>query len=825
MRARISEDDDEATARAKLEATLSEHLLEADERAFVEPRLAHLLGLGEEGITHERHDLFAAWRLFFERLAATYPTVLVFEDMQWADSSLLDFVEYLLDWSRSSALYVMTLARPELLERRPGWGAGHRNFTSLHLGALPAQAMGELLDGYVPGLPGELREQILGRAEGVPLYAVETVRMLLDRGLLVQDGPVYRPTGEIPTLAVPETLHGLVASRLDGLPEEERRLLQDGAVLGKTFAREALAAVAGTSVSLLEPLLASLMRKEILGVQADPTSPEHGQYGFLQDLVRHVAYETLSKRERRARHVAAAEFLEQTFTNEEEIVEVIASHYLAAHAALPDAEDAPELQRRAHDALVRAAERAESLGAASEAMRYYEDAAELAVDERDRAKLLERAGWLSRYIPDWEAAERLLLDAIALYDRVGDVAGAGRASGRLSLVEAQLGRWETALPRAESAFATLESFEPGPELAILGARLATAYVFAGRHADAAAKAEFAVGLSERLGHPEALTRGLGALAAVVAGSRPEQATALYRQALAISREHDLHELEYNALFNLSNILLERDRYDDALTYLEEALGIARRRGARAGEWGVLSETTYPLFMCGRWNEALERAAEVPEDRLLEALTLSLLSAVLEIHIRRGEVAEAQRLLSHYESFRDSPDVQNRGCVLSASACVARAEGRFDDAFRDGTEAARLSREVHIEGSQMLKQGLVEAAEAALSLGDTARAEELVASVEAVPRGLRSGYLDAQAIRLRGRLAELPEVASEHLASAAARFRDLKIPFWLAVSLLEHAELTGDEASLGEARENFESLGATPWLERMRQVGARQTVPA
>ena len=118
--------------------------------------------------------------------------MLVFEDMQWADESLLDFVEYLLDWSRSHRLFVVTLARPELLERRPTWGAGQRNFTSIFLEPLPRPAMEELLGGLVPGLPEELRDRILERAEGVPLYAVETVRMLLDRGLLVQEESAYR---------------------------------------------------------------------------------------------------------------------------------------------------------------------------------------------------------------------------------------------------------------------------------------------------------------------------------------------------------------------------------------------------------------------------------------------------------------------------------------------------------------------------------------------------------------------------------------------------------------------------------------------------------
>src|SRR6476646_4571959 len=244
MRCRISEDDPSEATVEKLRAVLDEHISDPDERRFVEPRVAHLIGL-EEGTGFAREDLFAAWRVFFERLADVFPAVLVFEDMQWADASLLDFIEYLLDWSRQSPLFVVTAARPELLERRATWGAGKRNFTSMYLEPLPEPAMRALLEGLVPGLPDALRDQILGRAEGVPLYAMETVRMLLDRGLLAEDGPVYRPTGEIETLEVPETLHALIAARLDGLLPDERRLLQDGAVLGKTFTARALATLSG----------------------------------------------------------------------------------------------------------------------------------------------------------------------------------------------------------------------------------------------------------------------------------------------------------------------------------------------------------------------------------------------------------------------------------------------------------------------------------------------------------------------------------------------------------------------------------------------------
>jgi class 3 adenylate cyclase/tetratricopeptide (TPR) repeat protein len=821
MRCRVSEDDDDSTARSKLEATLSEHLLDADERAFVEPHLASLLGIAEEQSSHERHDLFAAWRLFFERLANTYPTVLVFEDMQWADASLLDFVEYLLEWSRSSPLFVLTLARPELLDKHANWGAGHRNFTSLHLGPLSEDAMTELLDGFVPGLPEELREQILARAEGVPLYAVETVRMLLDRGLLVQEGSIYRPTGEIPSLEVPETLHGLVASRLDGLPAEERRLLQDAAVLGKTFTREGLAAVGRLAETDLDPLLASLARKEILGVQADPTSPEHGQYGFLQDLVRHVAYETLSRKERRARHLAAAAYLADAFASEDEIAEVVASHYVDAYTALPDAEDARKVKAKACDALVRAGDRAASLGAAGEALRYLTHAAELTEEPLERAALLDRAGWLGVYAPDYDEAARLLGESIALFEARGDHRSAARVSGRLATVESYQDRWEEAIARAEAAFETLQRFEPGVELAELAARLGSGYRFIGEAQKALDMSELAIELAESLGSVEVLVRALSAKSLAIEGRRPEEALALRKHQLALAREHDLPELEGNALFNLSDLCFGRDRYEEALSYLADALAVVRRRGARAHEWSVIAETTYPLFMLGRWDEAVAAFAEVPEDRLLDALTTSFLSSIPEIRIYRGDVPGAGSILALYVAHGESPDLQDKTGYDAAAAAVARAEGRFADALRVGSAATDVARTAG-ESNQSIKQAIVEAIEAAIALGDREKAEELVSSIEAVPPGLRAPYLSAQALRFRARLAASDDIAVESFEAAASGFRDLGVVFWLAVTLVEHCELTRDSSLLDEAREIFELLGATPWLERLDAVTGTRT---
>ena len=233
--------------------------------------------------------------------------MLVFEDLQWADAALLDFIDYLLEWSRDSRSSCSRWRGPSCTSAgRPGARAAH--FTSLYLEPLPATAMESSSTGLVPGLPDELAQQILERAEGMPLYAVETVRMLLDRGAARAGRPASTgPPATIEALEVPETLHALDrrASR-----RARRRtsgaLLQDAAVLGQDVHQPALAALSrarprrGRAAARRRS-----SRKEVLAVQADPRSPERGQYGFLQDLLRTVAYETLSKRERKARHLAA----------------------------------------------------------------------------------------------------------------------------------------------------------------------------------------------------------------------------------------------------------------------------------------------------------------------------------------------------------------------------------------------------------------------------------------------------------------------------------------------------------------------------------------
>jgi predicted ATPase/class 3 adenylate cyclase len=821
MRCRIGEDEDPASAQAKLRTTLQEHILDPDEREFLAPRLAHLLGLAEHH-ARDKQDLFGAWRLFFERLADSYPTVLAFEDMQWADESLLDFVEYLLDWSRSSPLFVITLARPEMLERRPTWGAGQRSFTSLYLEPLPLADMEQLLSGLVPGLPPDVRDRILVRAEGIPLYAVETVRMLLDQGLLVQDGSSYRLTAPLTSLEVPETLHALIAARLDGLPAAERRLLQDAAVLGKTFTMDALAALSAEANDL-NSLVGALARKEVLGVQADPRSPEHGQYGFLQDLVRHVAYETLSRRERRTRHLAAAAYLSAAFAeDEDEVVEVIASHFVAAYRADLDAADAAQIKAQAQGMLIRAAERAASLAAAAEARRYFEQAVELTDDETRRAALLDEAGEMARRAGDPDAARRLFEQSIELYEAAPDTHAAARVHLRLGHLDNATGRRDEAIDRLENVLAAISDDEPDEDLALLAASLAFAYWYSGDVERAAERAELALDIAEAHAYPLALARALRAKAGIShSRHHTEEGRALLKRSLEIAREHDLVDEAAVGYFWISDTCFQRDMYTDALGYLDESLSLSRRLGSRPHEWAVLAERTYPLYMTGRWDEAMSVINEFTQEQIDSGgVMLSMLESGVEISIARGKIDRANDIFAMFARLEGSTDLQDLSCYTSARASLHRAEGRMNEALADAVASIDMGDRMTGIAAQSVKQGLVDAVEAALAIGDSHKAEELLARIEAVPPGTRPPYLDAQARRLRARIGG--DIAG--FVGAEEIFRRLDVPFWLAVTLLEHGELTGDKPLLDEAREIFHLLNAQPWLDRVAAASPIDAAP-
>jgi class 3 adenylate cyclase/tetratricopeptide (TPR) repeat protein len=829
MRAGISEDEDAASARTKLHATVETHIADFDERRFVEPRLSHLLGLEDRG-SGDQENLLSAWRLFFERLSETSPTVMVFEDIHWADSALLDFIEYLLAWSKGHAIFVMTLARPELADRRPTWGAGKRNFTSLFLEPLPAEAMSALLRAPVPGLPDELQTQILARAEGVPFYAVETVRMLLDRGLIVREGSAYHPVGAIDTLEIPETLQALIAARLDGLEPAERQLLQDAAVLGRTFTVAGIRALTGLSETDLEPILAALVRKEVLSRSMDALSPERGQYGFLQDLVKKVAYDTMSRRRRRTLHVAAAEFLEAgSGAEEDEAIEVIAAHYLDAYRAAPDDVDAPALRDKARDRLIRAAGRASSLGANLEAQRAYERAAELADDSIARAELLESAGMMAVAGDRGDDALRHFEQSIALFESQGSLHPAARVTARLGEALWNRGRLMDSLEMTDRAFEVLATDEPDEDLAWLATELGRFQFFAGNLQAAALRLETALDIAEAIGLPEVISQALNTKSLILgARGRTQEASALLRHALQIALDNDRPSAALRAYNNLVDRETGSDRYEAAQKSVESGLALARRMGDRRWERTFLGYC-YPLYCLGRWDEALALMDELDvEDRDSARIAFGqgYVAFGTAIRVQRGQMDEARTLMAMFADHATSSDTQERTEYFCAEATLSLAEGKAAQAVaaaRRGIETLDLLGVDH----HAVKESLVLAMEAALSGDDLTTADEVLGLIEGLPSARRPRFLDAQVLRMKARLADRRGDAAapdQGFTAAASAFREMSLPFWVAVTLLEHCEWLNSQQRPGdlrplraEAGEIFERLRAAPWLRRLAAV--------
>jgi tetratricopeptide (TPR) repeat protein len=571
-------------------------------------------------------------------------------------------------------------------------------------------------------------------------------------------------------------------------------------------------------------VLGGLVRKELLGLQADPRSPEHGQYGFLQDLIRQVAYDTLAKRDRREKHLTAAEYLGANLA-EDEVAEVVASHLVEAYRLDPDASDASDLQLRAYRALITGAERAASLGANEEAGHFFMQAAELASTPNEEAAALMRAAESLQLIGDMDAAHPLLLRARAVYTEQGNTHAAARVAAMLGYAGMTSGRMDEAEPLLREAYETVKDDEPDADVALLLSRLAQLYAFSG-DPRAAELVDRCLDIAEALQLHEALVRSWASKAILLFATRPAEALGLHMLALSVALEQGMTRGATIAYGNINDASMQYDRYRDCLGYLEEALPLARRMGDRRNEWFTLSEQSYVLSMLGRWDEAEARRAELPLDRLGEDTVLgSLLTGILEIHLRRGELVQAQELLAPFEEMGRSTDVQMHGAVFGATAAVRLAEGRLRECLA-AAERAIEGRATLGLGSQDVKQGYRHGLEAALALGDLDTADRLLRIVEEAPIGLRPPYLAALANRYRARLAGDAPEADRLFATAAAQFGAIEVQFEEAVVQLEHAEWLNrigrtDEAEslLQRARATFERLRATPWLERAAAAGA------
>jgi class 3 adenylate cyclase/tetratricopeptide (TPR) repeat protein len=816
-RAGILEEEDAASARQKLRAAIEEHVRDERERRLVEPRLAHLLGL-EQRTAPDRADLFSGWRLFFERIAAHEPVVLVFEDLQWADSGLLDFIDYLLEWSAEFPLFLLALGRPELLTARPEWEA------SIILEPLSGEAMEDLLGGLVPGLPEDLAAQIRKRAEGVPLYAVETVRMLLDRGLVSQDGARYVVTGDVTDLEVPETLQALVASRLDNLQAAERALLQDAAVIGQSFTPATLAAVVKRPTAEIERVLSSLVAKQVLAFVDEPLSAERGQYVFLQALVRTIALSTLSRRDLKARHLAVAGHLQETWGEEAgDIAEVLASHYLDAVEAEPEAPDAEAIRASACQTLAEAGRRALSLALGPEARRHFERAAELASESAKHGRLLREAAMAARMSGALEDSLSLLSSASDSLRSAGLRREAAQVDAETARVVHELGRVEEAWARIVGAYDAVDDGSDDEAVADVRAMKANIAFSQGNVEEALAGADAALRIADGLRLGKVLVMALitkaNALAEV---GRPTESTALLTHATKLAVEQDLGDVAGRAYYNLAENVMAQGRFSEGEDMLTRAIELARRRGDRPDERRLLTQRLIALAAVGRWDQVLSDATEIVEhaDDIWSAQTAVTLPVVLAA---RGDVARLAVLGQRLGAAEGWSAVERAEQI--ARAVIAREAGYRSEAITDASEAVVQL----LQGSTSEAPPLfAEVVECAFAAGDIDVVKELLAAVDGLKPAQLLPLLDAEAARARARLAAHSDDydgADHHFRRAIALFRELETPFFLARAQLEYAELLNRagrdaneaERSREQAEAVFESLGAKPWLTRAKAL--------
>jgi class 3 adenylate cyclase len=649
-----AEADDRAKSRMKLRTAVAENVPLEDERRWVEPRLAALLGL-EDMPPGDRDELFAAIRTFFQRVAERGTVAMVFEDLHWADDGVIDFITDLVERSTRHPILVVTLGRPELLDRHPGWGSGRRNTLSMHLAPLPDDEMAQLVTGMVPGIPDAAAAAIVGRAAGIPLYAVEFVRMLLGAGDLVRHGDTFILKSDLSDLAVPDSLAAVIGARLDRLDPDDRALVQDAAVLGQSFTLQGLAAIRGTEPKALEDPLRALARQELFELDDDPRSSERGQYRFVQSLIREVAYGRLSMSDRHTRHLRVAEYF--AGLDDPELAGIVASHYLSAHeTAPPGTEDLLERGRRA---LVDAARRAASLQAHAQALALYRHALELTTATADRARILVEAADAAGWAGELDEAMTLGHGAIEAMAEAGDAEGGLEAATELGYLYNNFFRADEAVALLRPLYEGLDAFDTPPRVK-LGLETSRAHMLNTEGEEAVGIAERVLPEAERLLSPAAVLDGIISKATALASvGRVLESEVLLDGVVHFAESQDLQP---QLIRGLNNLAVIRQGVDPVASWAssEELWERAQRYGGTARHERARVDRAEALVFQGRFAEAGELLDRVDPEHLstFQQGVVDADRLFIEMCVGASPGAGA-RLRAEIESWGEQTDQQAR----------------------------------------------------------------------------------------------------------------------------------------------------------------------
>jgi class 3 adenylate cyclase/tetratricopeptide (TPR) repeat protein len=714
-------------------------LREAAGDPWVESHLRPLAGLGgaAEASGERRGEAFAAWRRFFETLAEERPLVLVFEDLHWADEGLLDFVDHLVDWAGDVPLLAVCTSRPELFERRPGWGGGKPNAVTLSLSPLSdedtARLLATLLERSV--LPAETQSALLERAGGNPLYAEQYARLLRERDA----------TKDLP---LPETVQGIVAARLDGLAAEEKALLQDASVIGRVFWLGALSSMDGTPRWTLEERLHSLERKEFVRRERRSSVASENEYAFRHVLVRDVAYGQITRAARVEKHRLAAEWIE-SLGRAEDHAEMLAHHYLSAlELSRAVGVSTAELGDRARVALREAGDRALALNAFPAAERFFREALALwPSDEPGRPQLLYRIGRSVFLASDRGRSE--LEEALPGLDPEH----AAMTEVMLGEIAWRGGNREELQRHLDRAVALVAETPPSVAKTFVLANVSRFHMLNGKDAEAIRVGREALAMAEQLDLDELRAHALNNVGVARYHSGDRAGIDDLEQSIAIGEAISSYDVQ-RGYTNLASIMGEEGDIRRAYEVHRKGLRFSERIGHATGIRWLTAELALDEYWLGRWDEALRLAdgfiaeSEAGSRHYMEPAA-RLVRAF--IAIARDDVPRAAaEMVAALEIARGAEDPQVLAPTLAARSAVLVVAGRK-------AEANALVDEFLAVGQADLAfyGGSADFWDAIVALG---RGEELLASLRRQER--RTRWFDAATAFLAGELTRAADVYRE-----------------------------------------------------------------
>jgi class 3 adenylate cyclase/tetratricopeptide (TPR) repeat protein len=813
----IAEGDDRTVVAGKLRAAIESLVSEPGDVGWLAGRLEPLFGVEDaQGGRLDRGELFTAWRRVLEELADGAPLVLVVEDVHWAADSMLEFLEFVADPPLAAPILVLCTARPEFLERVAARG---RTFsTILRIEQLSRDETSALVRALLgtPVLASEVRERLLERAGGNPLYAEQFVGMLADRS-----DPGQEATVEMP---FPDSIQALVAARLDTLAEAERSVVHDAAVIGRSFWAGAVADLGGLDHQAADRLLRELADKDFVRPSAGSSIPGQSEFEFVHAVLCEVAAGRIPRLTRARKHRAIAEWLEREDPNaRSDRAESIAFHYeeairLARASRMSDEADA--MRPKASSFMELGGDRAMTLDVRL-AEELFSKALDLQpADDPRRFELLFRLGSAMHHTGRLADSVAVLSRAIETAERGGDQIGVARARTRLSVVLWFRGDTARAEEMLVEAVTALEELDAPEVLTSAYTEMAGSRLMAGHSEEALGWADKALVLGRQLDLPNLLAKALDYRGLARCDLGDLEGVEDLREALAIARELGATRDVTVLLSNIAGLRWAMEGPVAALETFDEALDLARRRGMVGTVKWLQGNMLQPLFELGRWDEVVRVAEEVADwgrfDESEYAVVYALLSEAY-LFLSRGDRERAQPLVAAFlDRARDIGDPQLLLGALATAAVEAHEAGRSAEAVALVVEAESQATE---RPSWDLPPQLPDLVRVACANDALELAERLVAGhSETVPELHRSCILVAQA--LLDEAAHRYEPAGEGFARAARGFEVLGNVFERA-----HAQLGAARclAALGRASDaddmaaaalsTFRGLGAVPLAEQ------------